>query len=254
MLADLAGLTPDPRPGRHRRRPRLLAVKPLAGGSSFGVDVVPAEPAPLAAAVDAAFATTAGAVLVEEFLTGTEFSVVVLDGPSGPTALAPTEVEKPPASLVYGTEEKYLHGSGVIHHTPMRADDDVLHEIRRRAADAFGILGLRHMARIDGFRTDDGTVVVTDVNGIGGMGFSSFVFQQAAMVGIDHRHLILGLLGAATAGTPVTAAVGRGDGRGGPADPRGPRRSHQRAPGQPPERLLRRACRCWPPGATSASS
>ena len=63
------------------------------------------------------------------------------------------------------------------------------------------------MARIDGFRTDDGTVVVTDVNGIGGMGFSSFVFQQAAMVGIDHRHLILGLLGAATSGTPVTASV-----------------------------------------------
>ena len=157
----------------------------------------------------AAFATTAGAVLVEEFLTGTEFSVVVLDGPSGPTALAPTEVEKPPASLVYGTEEKYLHGSGVIHHTPMRTDDESLHGIRRRAADAFRILGLRHMARIDGFRTDEGTVVVTDVNGIGGMGFSSFVFQQAAMVGIDHRHLILGLLGAASDGTPVTAASAR---------------------------------------------
>jgi D-alanine-D-alanine ligase len=39
------------------------------------------------------------------------------------------------------------------------------------------------------------------------MGFSSFVFQQAAMVGIDHRLLILGLLGAATSGTPVTAPV-----------------------------------------------
>ena len=205
LLADLTRLTPTLGPD-DTGSVRLLAVKPLAGGSSFGVDVVPAEPGALAAAVDAAFATAAGAVLVEEFLTGTEFSVVVLDGPSGPTALAPTEVEKPPASLVYGTEEKYLHGSGVIHHTPMRTDDEVLHEIRRRAADAYGILGLRHMARIDGFRTDDGTVVVTDVNGIGGMGFSSFVFQQAAMVGMDHRHLILGLLGAATGGTPVPAA------------------------------------------------
>ena len=207
VLADLAGLTPTLGPDAGASA-RLLAVKPLAGGSSFGVDVVPSESGALAVAVDAAFATSTGAVLVEEFLTGTEFSVVVLDGPSGPTALAPTEVEKPPASLVYGTEEKYLHGSGVIHHTPMRTDDEVLHGIRRCAADAFGILGLRHMARIDGFRTDDGTVVVTDVNGIGGMGFSSFVFQQAAMVGIDHRHLILGLLGAAAGGTPVTASVG----------------------------------------------
>jgi UDP-N-acetylmuramate--alanine ligase len=66
-------------------------------------------------------------------------------------------------------------------------------------------LGLRHMARIDGFRTDDGTVVVTDVNGIGGMGFSSFVFQQAAMVGIDHRRLIMGLLRAAVAGGSVAS-------------------------------------------------
>ena len=35
--------------------------------------------------------------------------------------------------------------------------------VRRRLLN--GVLGLRHMARIDGFRTEDGTVVVTDVNG-----------------------------------------------------------------------------------------
>jgi D-alanine-D-alanine ligase len=237
VLADVAGLTPALGPDDGRPA-RLMAVKPVAGGSSFGVDVVPCQPGPLAAAVDAAFATTAGAVLVEEFLTGTEFSVVVLDGPSGPTALAPTEVEKPVERLVYGTEEKYLHGSGVIHHTPMRIDDGVLHGIRRRAADAYGILGLRHMARIDGFRTDDGTVVVTDVNGIGGMGFSSFVFQQAAMVGIDHRHLIFGLLGAATGGTPVTAGVDTVTGEGA-------RRIHVVLGGPTSERQVSRQSGCF---------
>jgi D-alanine-D-alanine ligase len=237
VLATLAGL--NPALGAHGPAGRLLAVKPLAGGSSFGVDVVPAEPDALAGAVDAALATTSGAVLVEEFLSGTEFSVVVLDGPDGtPVALAPTEVEKPEASLVYGTEEKYLHGSGVIHHTPMRVDDDTLHAIRRRAADAFARLGLRHMARIDGFRTDDGTVVVTDVNGIGGMGFSSFVFQQAAMVGIDHRHLILGLLGAATAGTPVTAS------NSGPSAD-GARRIHVVLGGPTSERQVSRQSGCF---------
>ena len=185
---------------------RLVAVKPLAGGSSFGVDVVPATADDVTRAVDAALATTEGDVLVEEFITGTEFSVVVLDGPGGrPIALAPTEVEKPAGSRVYGTEEKYLHGSGVIHHTPMRVDDVVLHGIRHRAAEAFAALGLRHMARVDGFRTPDGTVVITDVNGIGGMGFSSFVFQQSAMVGLDHRRLIMGLLGAALGTSDVTA-------------------------------------------------
>jgi len=205
VLATLADLKPV-LGGTSGSTHDLVAVKPLAGGSSFGVDVVRSDLGPLGDAVAAAFAGGGGAVLVEEFLRGTEFSVAVLDGPDGtPVALAPTEVEKPAASLVYGTEEKYLHGSGVMHHTPMRVDSGVLDAIRGTAAVAFGVLGLRHMARIDGFLTDDGTVVVTDVNGIGGMGFSSFVFQQAAMVGIDHRHLIMGLLRAAAGGGPVTA-------------------------------------------------
>jgi D-alanine--D-alanine ligase len=212
-LEGILGASPPP-PGA-RTAGRMVAVKPSAGGSSFGVDVVPATTADVARAVEAAFASTDGDVLVEEFLDGTEFSVVVLDGPGGrPTALAPTEVEKPPDRPVYGTEEKYLHGSGVLHHTPMRVGAEVLHAIRGRAAEAFAVLGLRHMARIDGFRTTDGTIVVTDVNGIGGMGFSSFVFQQAAMVGIDHRRLIMGLLGAASGTPDVTAeaAAARTDG------------------------------------------
>ncbi|MEI7860423.1 MAG: hypothetical protein WCI26_11415 [Acidimicrobiales bacterium] len=218
---------------------RLVAVKPVAGGSSFGVGVVPLHGDRLTAAIDEAFATTAGAVLIEEFIVGTEFSVVVLDGPGGvPTALAPTEVEKPPGSQVYGTEEKYLHGSGVIHHTPMRVDEAMLHRIRRRAAEAFSVLGLRHMARIDGFLTAGGEIVVTDVNGIGGMGFSSFVFQQAAMVGIDHRRLIMGLLRAALGTPDVTAqdAAGRPDGA---------RRIHVVLGGTTSERQVSRQSGCF---------
>lgn len=189
-------------------QPRVVAVKPLSGGSSFGVSVVPAEPGSLAGAVEDAFAGGGQAVLAEEFIEGIEFSVVVLDGPTGhPVALAPTEVEKPRGTFVYGTEEKYLHGSGVIHHTPMRVEDDVLHRVRAAAVRAFDALGLRHMARIDGFLVGSGEVVITDVNGISGMGFSSFVFQQAAMVGVDHRALLFGLLEAASGRVGVIGGV-----------------------------------------------
>ena len=240
VAAELAALvpvlgSPGPAPGGAR----LLAVKPLSGGSSFGVDVVAATPAEVARAVAAALAVAGGPVLVEEFLQGTEFSVVVLDGPGGrPTALAPTEVEMPPGRQVYGTEEKYLHGSGGLHHTPMRVDDTVLHAVRHRAAEAFGALGLRHMARVDGFLLDDGTIVVTDVSGIGGMGFSSFVFQQAAMVGIDHRHLIMGLLGAARGAVDVTAAAAAAPGASG-------RRIHVVLGGPTSERQVSRQSGCF---------
>ena len=52
---------------------RLVAVKPVSGGSSFGVAVVSAGGDQLSGAVDAAFASDPGDALVEEFLTGTEF-------------------------------------------------------------------------------------------------------------------------------------------------------------------------------------
>ncbi len=237
-VAELVALTPllEPSVGSDVA---TLAVKPLAGGSSFGVDVVPATGDSLIRAVEAAFATTAGAVLVEEFIEGVEFSVVVLDGPSGASiALAPTEVEKPPGSQVYGTQEKYLHGSGVVHHTPMRVEAPLLHRVRHRAAEAYVALGMRHMARIDGFVLGDGTVVVTDVNGISGMGFSSFVFQQAAMVGIDHRRLIMGLLGAALGAQDVTATDGVGH-----AD--GARRIHVVLGGPTSERQVSRQSGCF---------
>jgi UDP-N-acetylmuramate--alanine ligase len=238
MAASLASLAPV-LGAPDAVRDRFLAVKPVAGGSSFGVDVVPATGEHLARAVEEAFASADGQVLVEEYLTGTEFSVVVLDGPGGaPTALAPTEVEKPHGSQVYGTEEKYLHGSGVVHHTPIRVADPVLHGIRARAAEAFAVLGMRHMARIDGFLLTDGTIVITDVNGISGMGFSSFVFQQAAMVGIDHRRLITGLLRAAL-GTPD---VTEGPGYDGPG---GGRRIHVVLGGPTSERQVSRQSGCF---------
>ena len=237
-VAELTALAPvlGPAPGGGDRP---VAVKPLAGGSSFGVDVVPATADQIARAVDEAFASTAGAVLVEEFIEGVEFSVVVLDGPGGtPIALAPTEVEKPPGQQVYGTQEKYLHGSGVVHHTPMRVEAASLHRVRHRAVEAYATLGMRHMARIDGFLLADGTVVITDVNGISGMGFSSFVFQQAAMVGIDHRMLIMGLLAAALGNPDVTAAEG-----GGHAD--GARRIHVVLGGPTSERQVSRQSGCF---------
>jgi D-alanine--D-alanine ligase len=177
----------------------LVAVKPLRSGSSFGVSIAERSDAEeIVRALVRAFDESDGAVLLEEFISGIEFSVVVLDGPAGaPVALAPTEIEKPHGSLVYGTKEKYLHGAGAVHHTPIRKDSETIDLIRGKAAAAYRALGLRHMARVDGFLTAEGMVVVTDVNGIGGMGFSSFVFQQAAMVGLDHRSLIFGLIAVA---------------------------------------------------------
>ena len=163
-----------------------LAVKPLRGGSSLGVTLTGTEPGALTSAFERALEHD-DVVLVEGLLEGTEFSVIVLETDAGPVALAPSEVEK--QGRLYDTRSKYLHGEGARLHTPAR-DASVVPSLRAAALTAWNATGLRDMARVDGFLQPDGQVVVTDVNGISGMGFSSFGFLQTSMCGISHADLI----------------------------------------------------------------
>lgn len=165
-----------------------LAVKPLRGGSSFGVSLVGRSRAELDAALALALEQDETAVLVEEVLEGVEFSVVVLQRDGRAVPLVPTEVAKR-TDGVYDTRSKYLHGEGAVLHTPLRAAESI-EVVREAAREAFEVLGLRDMARVDGFLGSDGRVWVTDVNGIPGMGFSSFGFLQTSMAGITHAELI----------------------------------------------------------------
>lgn len=166
------------------------AVKPNRGGSSLGVSLVDGARSSFDKAVAEALAQD-GEVLVEALLGGTEVSVVVLETESGPVALPPTEVETDAA--VYDTRAKYLHGSGARLHTPAR-DGEAIPRLREAALAAWRACGLRDMARIDAFLAQDGAITVTDINGISGMGFSSFAFLQTSLVGVGHAELVRGLI------------------------------------------------------------
>ena len=69
---------------------RRIVVKPVAGGSSVGLyHVASAEEAERAArGID----ESGEACLAEEFVSGTELTVGIVDGPSGPRALPASEV------------------------------------------------------------------------------------------------------------------------------------------------------------------
>jgi len=166
------------------------AIKPNRGGSSLGVSLVDGARESFDAAVASALEQD-GEVLVEALLDGTEVSVVVLETEDGPVALPPTEVETNAA--VYDTRAKYLHGSGARLHTPAR-DGEAIPRLREAALAAWRACDLRDMARIDAFLAPDGTITVTDINGISGMGFSSFAFLQTSLVGVGHAELVRGLV------------------------------------------------------------
>lgn len=188
---------------------QLCAVKPNRGGSSIGVSLVADARADFDAAVELALGLDAE-VLVEALLEGTEFSVIVLEKDDGPLALLPTEVEH--GAALYDTRAKYLHGSGARLFTPVRELERVA-PLREAATVAWRALGLRDMARIDGFYDGAGRVTITDVNGISGMGFSSFGFLQTSLAGIGHAQLIQGLLvrAAARAGIVLPALTPPGE-------------------------------------------
>jgi D-alanine--D-alanine ligase len=173
-------------PSRSGKDAATLVVKPRGSGSSLGVSLVAREEQALRAALTTALEYDDHA-LVEEFLEGTEFSVLVLDDSRGrPHALAPTEIEK--RTAIYDKRAKYLQGEGALLHTPLRVAE-LRQPVRAAAAEAYTALGMRHMARVDGFVVGQ-RVYVTDINGISGMGFSSFVFLQTAMVGASHARVI----------------------------------------------------------------
>lgn len=169
----------------------LVVVKPNAGGSSDGVSLVGA--AGLGQAIEAA-REHGPDVLIEERISGTEFSLILLQDLDGRVLpLWPTEVELQDnwggieGDRLYSRLAKYMPGYGVRQHTPARFEDHLLANIRAQAAQLFQDLGLEDWARFDGFLCADGRILWSDLNGAPGFGMDSFLFQQASQFGLDAR-------------------------------------------------------------------
>ncbi len=122
-------------------------------------------------------------VVVEEFISGKEFSCIVVRNEDGnAVALPPTEIVK--GKEVFDYRSKYLAGlSRKV--TPIEVDDDTLARIRKDCLELFDFFGFHVYARIDGFIREDGTIFLNDPNTTSGMLPSSFFFHQAAEIGLN---------------------------------------------------------------------
>lgn len=193
----------------------VVVSKPTAGGSSLGVTVH--WPGPDRDAGILRQADRYGAVVVQPWMEGTEVTTVVVEGDGGPVALIPVEVElrerAPHDILSY--RHKYLPSDDTRYHCPPRFGAGAVDDVRRTAEEAFAVLGLRDFARIDAWRTDDGRIVVSDVNPISGMEQNSFLFIQAAQAGLTHRDALRLVVARACARTGLPEPAGAGPGVGG---------------------------------------
>lgn len=172
-------------------------VKPTSSGSSIGVHSVESV-AEAHQAVKTLFKGGAVDVLVEPFCQGTEFTVVVLEG--GPkdeaVALPPIEIATDYSrGQIFDYRKKYLPTQQASYSCPPRFSVAVTNRIRSDAARAFRALGLRDMARIDGWVLKSGKIVLSDVNPVSGMEQNSFFFLAGSRIGFSHRGLLRFVLG-----------------------------------------------------------
>jgi len=163
-------------------------AKPLHGGSSIGIQYVQ-DSKNLKAQLQEVFKHENQAIIEPE-VQGKEFTIIVLENAEGnAVALMPTEIELHKDQF-FDYRKKYLPTSETRYHTPARFDAKTTEKIRTQAAHAFMCLGMNDFGRLDGWILKDGTIWFSDVNAVSGMEQNSFLFQQAALLGLSHRQLL----------------------------------------------------------------
>lgn len=168
-------------------------VKPYKEGSSLGISVVHDELCLHDALKHACFVNSEKPqnVIIEEKITGMEFScIVIIDYATGEYCpLPPTEIEIEKGTSFYDYDQKYMPGRA-HKHTPPRCDPLTIKKIQDVCVATMKSLGFSTIARIDGFVTSEGLVYITDPNALSGMAPASFLFREAAEVGMGHADLI----------------------------------------------------------------
>ncbi|MBP9764933.1 ATP-grasp domain-containing protein [Candidatus Babeliales bacterium] len=170
-----------------------VVIKPQAEGSSIGVFVAHDMNQLLSKIQRSCFITnTLGQdIMVEEKLMGMEFNcIVITDVITGKLkALPPTEVMLQEGKEIFDYHHKYMPGAA-NKRTPAQCSEQDLQKIQDVCVATMKALEFSNIGRIDGFLTSQGDVVILDSNPISGMAPSSFVFRQAAEIGMGHGDLI----------------------------------------------------------------
>jgi len=155
-------------------------VKPNNGGSSIGMSKVN-HVNDLEAAVERAFKED-NQILIEEFISGREFTIGVVKLDGQVTALPATEVET--AKEFFDFEAKYTPGVAT-ETTPAVMKPETLARVTEIAKNVYLKLNCRGVVRIDFIlNEDEGDFYFIEINTIPGQTATSFIPQQVAAAGM----------------------------------------------------------------------
>jgi D-alanine-D-alanine ligase len=156
-----------------------VVLKPLAGGSSRGLYFVgPDDPLPI----------TTIPYIIEQFLSGRELTVGVIDDGNGPRALDVIEIEVDPGRE-FDYAGKYL-GSGTREICPAKIPESLARAAQDLAVAAHTGLGCEGYSRTDMLATGGDEVYFLETNTLPGLTVSSLVPQELKTAGISFREFL----------------------------------------------------------------
>ncbi|MBB6120341.1 D-alanine--D-alanine ligase family protein [Nocardiopsis algeriensis] len=166
-------------------------VKPARAGSSVGISKVKdsADADAVTAAIEAAREHDPK-VLVEAQVVGREIECGVLEAEDGgmPDVSFPAEVHVAEGFDFYDFEAKYLSTSSLT--IPAQLPEDAAARLRGLAAEVFEAMGCEGLARVDFFYTEDGEILVNELNTMPGFTPASAFPQMWAATGLDYAALV----------------------------------------------------------------
>jgi D-alanine-D-alanine ligase len=167
------------------KRHEKIVLKPVAGGSSRGLFFVD-RTTDLAPIVEAIHALKVPYIL-EQFISGRELTVGVVDSENGPRALPVIEIETDPG-FSFDYEGKYL-GKGTREICPAKIPDAIRDEAQQMAVTAHAALSCEGYSRSDLIFADDG-VYFLELNTLPGLTNTSLVPQQLREAGVSFRDFL----------------------------------------------------------------
>ncbi|WP_338573075.1 D-alanine--D-alanine ligase [Pseudomonas canadensis] len=166
-----------------------MFVKPANQGSSVGVSKV-GDKVEYHAAVELALGFDEK-VLVESAVKGREIECAVL-GNENPIASGCGEIVV--SSGFYSYDSKYIDDQAAQVVVPADISQEASERIRRLAIEAFEVLGCSGLARVDVFLTDDGEVLINEINSLPGFTRISMYPKLWQAAGMSYSELVSRLI------------------------------------------------------------
>ncbi|MBN1787872.1 MAG: D-alanine--D-alanine ligase [Sedimentisphaerales bacterium] len=162
-----------------------FVIKPVRQGSSVGIQIVEGlEKAKIAAEECSSQFSNC---LIEEFITGRELTVGILENKPLPV------IEIKTAHQFYDYDAKYNDDHTQFLFDTIQ-DTEILSKINSIALESFNTIGCRDFSRVDMILSEDNTPFVIEINTIPGFTTHSLLPKAAAKGGIDMSQLCLRII------------------------------------------------------------